>query len=61
MIEADWEAATAAYLVLKGHTFEYFFGLSMTEKVMCHVAMEKERNERLEVAKLAMKEVFGVR
>ena len=31
----------------------------MMEKVICHVAMGKERRERVEVAKLAIKEVFG--
>jgi len=31
----------------------------MTVKVMCNIAMEKERKERVEVAKLAIKEVLG--
>nr|DAR12498.1 MAG TPA: hypothetical protein [Caudoviricetes sp.] len=29
------------------------------EKLLCHVAMEKEREERVEVAKLAIMEVLG--
>lgn len=58
-MEEDWEAATAAYLVLKGHTFDYFFNLTTMEKIMCRVAMDKERKERIEVAKIAIREVLG--
>lgn len=29
------------------------------EKIMCRVAMDKERKERIEVAKIAIKEVLG--
>lgn len=29
------------------------------EKIMCRVAMEKERKERIEVAKIAIREVLG--
>lgn len=52
-------AATAAYLVLKGHTFEYFMNLSMIEKLMCKVAMDKERQDKLDMIKIAIGGVFG--
>jgi hypothetical protein len=29
------------------------------EKLLCHVAMEKERKERVEITKLAIREVLG--
>lgn len=29
------------------------------EKIMCRVAMEKERKERIDVAKIAIREVLG--
>nr|DAU75056.1 MAG TPA: hypothetical protein [Caudoviricetes sp.] len=29
------------------------------EKVLCNVAMEKERKERVEITKLAIREVLG--
>lgn len=29
------------------------------EKIMCLVAMDKERKERIEVAKIAIREVLG--
>lgn len=29
------------------------------EKVMCRVAMDKERKERIDVAKIALREVLG--
>ena len=50
MIEEDWEAATAAYLVLKGHPLDYFFSLSETEKLFCLAAMEEEKKEQREQA-----------
>lgn len=31
----------------------------MAEKVMCYVGMNKEREDQVNVAKLALKEVFG--
>ena len=29
------------------------------EKIMCRVAMDKERKERIDVAKIAIREVLG--
>nr|DAQ74022.1 MAG TPA: hypothetical protein [Caudoviricetes sp.] len=29
------------------------------EKIMCRVAMDKERKERIDVAKIALREVLG--
>ena len=29
------------------------------EKIMCRIAMDKERKERIEVAKIALMEVLG--
>lgn len=51
--------ATAAYLVLKGHTFDYFMNLSMTEKIMCKVAMDKERQDKIDMVRMAIGGVFG--
>ena len=36
----DWEAATAAYLVLHGHPLSYFYSLKNSEKAFIHAAME---------------------
>nr|DAQ39072.1 MAG TPA: hypothetical protein [Caudoviricetes sp.] len=37
-------------MVLKGHTLNYFFSLSMTDKLFCHAAMELAQKRELELA-----------
>lgn len=48
LIEEDWEARTAAFLLLKGHPLSYFFSLSETEKIFAHAAIRVYQEEEME-------------
>ena len=43
LIDENWEAATAAFLLLKGHTLEYFFNMSYLDKLFAYTAMRKQQ------------------
>lgn len=43
---------TAAFLLLKGHKLEYFFSLSLCEKMFAYAAMEKELKKETDLALL---------
>ena len=50
MIDENWEAATDAFLLIKGHTLEYFFNMSYLDKLFAYTAMRKQ--QEIEVRKM---------
>ena len=51
-INGDGEEATAAFLINRGHTLEYFFSLKPSAKLFCHAAMELQQKQDADKLKL---------